>query len=192
MDNALSSIQQAASFSLTIFYHWFLNWRLIFYPFHCDLDRSLNTALSCYVQQAGCLLLLSLHHWFFFMLIMMTILNDTNKINVTFIKSLLISSNPPLIPGIWSLAPTSTMVRLRLQRAATESYCPTITGTIEVQPGTKQRQPATRQGQPGTKQGQPGTKQGQPGTKQGQGHNWTNAKKNTQIILKKKFWPIKI
>ena len=36
-----------------------------------------------------------------------------------------ISSNPPLIPGIWTVAPTLTMVRLRLQRAATESSCPT-------------------------------------------------------------------
>ena len=34
---------------------------------------------------------------------------------------MLISTNPPWIPGIWSLAPTSTMARLRLQRAATES-----------------------------------------------------------------------
>ena len=76
------------------------------------------------------------------------------------------------------------MTKLRLQRAATESSCPTKTitegkdvqqGTKQGQPGTKQGQPGTSHGQPGTKQGQPGTKQGQPGTKQGQGHNWTNA-----------------
>ena len=78
---------------------------------------------------------------------------------------MLISSNPPFIPGFWSLAPTSTMVRLRLQRAATESSSPTKKGTKEVQPGTKQGKPETKQGQPGTKQGQPGTKQGQPGEK---------------------------
>ena len=60
MDNALSSIQQAASFSITTFYHWFVNWRPICYPFYW------NTARSCYVQQAGCLLLFSLYHWFFF------------------------------------------------------------------------------------------------------------------------------
>ena len=80
-----------------------------------------------------------------------------------------ISSNPPLIPGICTVAPTSTMVRLRLQRAATKSSCPKKRGTKEVQPGTKQGQPGTKQGQPGTKQGQPGTKQGQPGTKKDKG-----------------------
>ena len=46
------------------------------------------------------------------------------------IAAMLISSKPHLIPGInhyclWSLAPASTMVRLRLQRVATESSCPT-------------------------------------------------------------------
>ena len=46
------------------------------------------------------------------------------------IAAMLISTKPPLIPGIhhyclWSLAPASTMVRLRLQRAATESSFPT-------------------------------------------------------------------
>ena len=82
---------------------------------------------------------------------------------------MLSSSNPPLIPVIWSVAPTSTMVRLRLQRAASESSCPTKRGAKEVQPGTKQGQPGTKQGQPGTKQGQPGTKQGQPGTKKDKG-----------------------
>ena len=61
------------------------------------------------------------------------------------------------------------MVRLRLQREATESSCPTKRGTKEVQPWTKQGQPGTKQGQPGTKQGQPGTKQGQPGTKKDKG-----------------------
>ena len=79
MDNAFSSIQQAASISLNIFYHLSLNWRLIFYPFHWNFDRSLNTALSCYVQQADCLLRLSLYHWFFFMLIIMMISNNTCK-----------------------------------------------------------------------------------------------------------------
>ena len=78
---------------------------------------------------------------------------------------MLISNNPPLIPGIWSLAPTSTMVRRRLQRAATVLSCLTKRGTREVQPGTKHGQPGTKQGQPGIKQGQPGTKQGPPGTK---------------------------
>ena len=45
MDNSLSSIHQASSFLLTIFYNCFLNWRLICYPFHWILDKSLNTAL---------------------------------------------------------------------------------------------------------------------------------------------------
>ena len=61
-------------------------------------------------------------------------------------------ANAPLIPGIWSLAPTSTIARLRLKRAATESLSPkTITEGHNVQPGTKQGQPGKRQGQPGTK-----------------------------------------
>ena len=77
MDNALSFMQQAISFPLTIFYHWFLNGRLIFFPFHWNLERSLNTALSYYIQQAGCFLLFSLHHWLFFMLMMMVIPNNT-------------------------------------------------------------------------------------------------------------------
>ena len=34
-----------------------------FLPFHWSLDKILDTALSCFVQQAGCLLLSSLHHW---------------------------------------------------------------------------------------------------------------------------------
>ena len=69
-----------------------------------------------------------------------------------------ISSNPHMIPGIWSVAPISTMVRLRLKRAATEPSCSTKKGTNEVQPETKQVHPGTKQGQPGTKQRQPGTK----------------------------------
>ena len=73
MDSAISSIQQVASFSLTIFYHWFLTWRLMFYQFHWNLDRSINTALSFYVQKLCCLLLFGLHNWFFFILMMISI-----------------------------------------------------------------------------------------------------------------------
>ena len=62
IENAISSIQRTAYFSFTIFYHSFLIWRLIFYPFHCNLDRRLNTAHSCYVQKPVCLLLFSLNH----------------------------------------------------------------------------------------------------------------------------------
>ena len=45
------------------------------------------------------------------------------------ISAMLISTKPPLIPGInhyclWSLAAASTMVRLRLLMVATESSCP--------------------------------------------------------------------
>ena len=36
-----------------------------------------------------------------------------------------ISTNPPMISGIWSLAPSWTIVRLRLQSTPTISYCPT-------------------------------------------------------------------
>ena len=46
------------------------------------------------------------------------------------IVAMLMSTNPSLIPGInhyclWGLAPASTMVRLRLERSATEVSCPT-------------------------------------------------------------------
>ena len=97
---------------------------------------------------------------------------------------MLISTNPSLIPDIWSLAPTSTIVRLRLQRAATESSCPTKIGTKEVHPGTKQGQAGTRQGQPRTKQGQPGTKQGQPVTKKRTG---AQLEKRQRELLKEKY-----
>ena len=75
-----------------------------------------------------------------------------------------ISSNPPLIPGICTVAPISTMVRLRLQRAATESSCPTKRGTKEVQPGTKQGQ----LGQNRDSQGQNRDNKGQNRDSQGQ------------------------
>ena len=68
MDTLLSAIQHADLLSLTILYQWFSSWRLIFYPLHLNFDRSLNTALSWYVQQALCLLLPSLPHWFIFTL----------------------------------------------------------------------------------------------------------------------------
>ena len=87
-----------------------------------------------------------------------------------------ISSNPPLIPGIWTVVPTSTMVRLRLQRAATKSSCLTKRGTKEVQPGTKQ-------GQPGTKQGQLGTKTGTTRDKTGTARD----KKGTRAYLDKRL-----
>ena len=104
------------------------------------MDRSLDTALSCYAQQAGCVLLSSLHHWFIFILSKWfpTISVDPYDLVIfeekghicKIIAAMLISSKPHLIPGInhycvWSLAPASTMVRLRLQRVATESSCPT-------------------------------------------------------------------
>ena len=60
---------------------------------------------------------------------------------------MLISTNPHLVPGIWSLAPASSMVRLRLRGAATESSCPTC-----VKPRITQGQ----QGIPGTAGGRAG------------------------------------
>ena len=45
--------QQADYLFLTILYHWFWSWRLILLPFHWNMDRSLDSALSCYAQQAG-------------------------------------------------------------------------------------------------------------------------------------------
>ena len=104
------------------------------------MDRSLDTAFSCYAQQAGCLLLPGLHHWFIFILLKwfptifvdpydLVIFEEKGDICKVIAVSLIITK-PPLIPGIhhyclWSLAPASTMVRLRLQRAATESSFPT-------------------------------------------------------------------
>ena len=93
------------------------------------MARSLDTA--SYAHQAGGLLLPSLHRWFIFILskYFPTISVDSYD-PVIFeekghickvIAAMLISTKPPLIPGInhyclWSLAPASTMVRLRLQR----------------------------------------------------------------------------
>ena len=129
MDTSLFSIQKRASLSL---YCWFWSWRLTLLPFHYHMDRSLDTA--CYAHQAGGLLLPSLHHWFIFILskLFPTISVDPYDIVIfeekrhicKVIAAMLISTKPPLIPGInhyclWSLAPASTMVRLRLQRVAT-------------------------------------------------------------------------
>ena len=103
------------------------------------MDGSLDTA--CYAQQAGGLLLPSLHHWFIFILskCFPTISVDPYDLIIfeekghicKVIAAILISTKPPLIPGInhyclWSLAPASTMVRLRLERVATESSRPTM------------------------------------------------------------------
>ena len=63
----------------TILYQRFSSWRLNFYPFHLNLDRSPNTAFSFHVQQTLCLLLPCLHQWFIFMLMMMMISNDIWK-----------------------------------------------------------------------------------------------------------------
>ena len=102
------------------------------------MERSLDTA--CYAQQAGGLLLPSLHHWLIFILskCFSTISVDPYDLVIfeekghicKVIVAMLISTKPALIPGInhycvWSLAPASTMVRLRLERSATEASCPT-------------------------------------------------------------------
>ena len=103
------------------------------------MDRIIDTA--CYAQQAGGLLLPSLHHWFIFILSKwfpnifvepydLAIFEEKGHI-CKVIVAMLISTKPALIPGInhyciWSLAPASTMVRLsRLQRAATDFSFPT-------------------------------------------------------------------
>ena len=107
------------------------------------MDRSLDTALSCYAQQAGCVLLSSLRHWFIFIFSkrFSTISVDPYDLVIfeekghicKVIAAMLISTKPPLIPGInhyclWSLAPASNMVKLRLERVATEFSCPTELG----------------------------------------------------------------
>ena len=61
MHTFLSSIQVEAFPSDDILYHWFWSQRLVL-PFHWNMDKSLDTALSCYAQQTG-YLLTSLHHW---------------------------------------------------------------------------------------------------------------------------------
>ena len=100
------------------------------------------------------------------------------KINFTFVKSLivamLISTYPSFISGIWSLAPTSTMTRLRLQRAATESSRPTKTITegqkrcSKGQNRDSQRQDRDSQGQNRDNQGQNRDNQEQNRDSQGQ------------------------
>ena len=80
---------------------------------------------------------------------------------------MLLSTNSPLIPVIWSLAPTSTMARLRLQRAATESSCPTKSLT-EGQKRCSQGQYRDSQGQDRDSQGQNRDNQGQKRDSQGQ------------------------
>ena len=84
---------------------------------------------------------------------------------------MLIGSNPPLIPDIWSLAPTSTMARLRLQRAATESSCP-----------TKKETKGCSQGENRNSQGQNRDSQGQNRDNQGQNRDSQGQKKDRGII----------
>ena len=90
----------------------------------------ISTALSCYPQQVGYLLC---HHWFIFILHkwFLTISIDLYDLVIfeekghicKVIAAILISTKPPLISCInhyclWSLAPASAMVELRLQRVA--------------------------------------------------------------------------
>ena len=76
---------------------------------------------------------------------------------------MLISNNPPFISGIWSLALTSTMVRLRLQRAATASSCPTKTitegkiGAARDKTGTASDKTRTTRDKTRTARDKPGT-----------------------------------
>ena len=103
------------------------------------MDRSLDVTVS-YAQQAGGLLLPSLHHWLIFLLYKSfpTISVDTFDLVIFYekghickvIAAMLMSTKPPLIICVnhyclWSLALASTMVRLRLERVATESSYPT-------------------------------------------------------------------
>ena len=80
---------------------------------------------------------------------------------------MLIRINPPFISGIWSLALTSTMTRLRLQRVATESSCPTKTIT-EGEKRCSKGQNRDSQGQDRDSQGQDSDNQGQNRDNQGQ------------------------
>ena len=72
------------------------------------------------------------------------------------IVAMVISTNPPFISGIWSLAPTSTMARLRLQRAATKSSLPVKTIT--------ERQKRCSKGQTGTARDKTGPAMDKTGT----------------------------
>ena len=80
------------------------------------------------------------------------------------------STNPPLIPGIWSLASVLPMLRLRLQREATEIFCPTatiqedkrgaakdITGTARDKKGTTRDKTGTTRDKTGTARDKTGT-----------------------------------
>ena len=96
------------------------------------MDKSLESALPCYAQQAGCLLLPGLHHWFILILSKwfstifvdpydLVIFEEKGDISKV-IAVLLIITKPHLIPGIhhyclWSLTPASTMVRLKTAKA---------------------------------------------------------------------------
>jgi uncharacterized protein (DUF3084 family) len=90
---------------------------------------------------------------------------------------MLISSNPLLIPGIWSLASTSTMVRLRMQRAATESSC-TKKRCSQGQNRDSQGQNRESQGQNRDSQGQNRDNQGQ--NRDSQGQNRDNQGQNRE------------
>ena len=88
-----------------------------------------------------CLLLPTLYH-FFVLLFILSKLFPTISIDLydlvifeekghigKVIVAMLMSTNPSLIPGInpyclWGLAPAATMVRVRLERLATEASCP--------------------------------------------------------------------
>ena len=110
------------------------------HPSSLSLAHGQKPCTACYIQQAGGLLLPSLHHWFIFILskCFPTISVDPYDLVIfeekcyicKVIAAMLISTKPPLIPGInhdclWSLAPASTMVRLRLEMVARESSYPT-------------------------------------------------------------------
>ena len=128
------------------------SWTLFYYPFHLNMDSSFTlpfpaTCSRHFVFSFPAFITGSFSFWSWWWFPMLSlrpyglvIIEDKSHICKVF-AAILISTNHCLIPGIWSLAPASTMVRLRLQRAATKSSCPT---------GVKPRIPRGQQGIPRT------------------------------------------
>ena len=96
------------------------------------MDISLDSALSGYAQQAGVTSFPAFFFKFFLNFFFIQIISNHEEKGHTgkFIVAMLMSTNPSIIPGInhfclLGLAPASTMVRVSLERSATEASCPT-------------------------------------------------------------------
>ena len=94
----------------------------------------------------------------------------------------MISTNPPWIPGIWSLVPVLTMVRLLVLKTEKCSNIILLSNN-----NNNRRQKGAARDITGRVRDKTGTTRDKTGTtrdktrtdreKKGQGHNWTNAKR---------------